>query len=134
AAKVVRGSVSGAATEPSSAEAGRSVASVSPARSAPPGGFTGLHKGLPYPVRGEVLGRFGAERPEGGLWRGIVLRSPEGTAVQAVAAGRVVYANWLSGFGNIMIVDHGAKYLSVYAYNQSLLKRVGDIVAAGDTI
>jgi len=100
----------------------------------PAGGFTGLHKGLPYPVRGEVLGRFGAERPEGGLWRGIVLRSPEGTAVKAVAAGRVVYANWLGGFGNIMIIDHGAKYLSVYAYNQSLLKRVGDVVAAGDTV
>jgi septal ring factor EnvC (AmiA/AmiB activator) len=46
----------------------------------------------------------------------------------------VVYANLLSGFGNIMIIDHGAHYLSVYGYNQSLLKRVGDIVAAGETV
>lgn len=130
AAKVVRGSVPGMGTAGTDSPA----AGTALARAAPPGGFTGLHRGLPYPVSGEVLGRFGAERPEGGLWRGIVLRSPEGTGVQAVAAGRVVYANWLSGFGNIMIVDHGAKYLSVYAYNQSLLKRVGDIVAAGDTI
>lgn len=100
----------------------------------PSGGFAGLRQGMPYPVSGDVLGKFGAERPEGGLWRGIVLRSPEGTAVRAIADGRVVYANWLSGFGNIMIIDHGAKYLSVYAYNQSLLKRVGDVVAGGDTV
>ncbi|MDS1139285.1 peptidoglycan DD-metalloendopeptidase family protein [Pusillimonas sp. SM2304] len=106
-----------------------------PARSEPAGGFSGLSKGAPYPVRSnDVLGRFGAERPDGGLWRGIVLRAPEGSAIKAIAPGRVVYANWLAGFGNIMIIDHGAKYLSVYAYNQSLLKRVGDIVIAGDTI
>ncbi|NYT75537.1 peptidoglycan DD-metalloendopeptidase family protein [Alcaligenaceae bacterium] len=103
-------------------------------RLAPQGGFQGLPKNLPYPVQGQVQGRFGAERPEGGLWRGIVLRTAEGTSVHAIAAGRVVYANWLSGFGNIMIVDHGAGYLSVYGYNQSLLKKVGDIVAAGDNI
>ncbi|MBB5214762.1 murein hydrolase activator EnvC family protein [Parapusillimonas granuli] len=115
------------------AEAAREPASR-PARAEPSGGFKGLRKGLPYPVRGEVLGRFGAQRPDGGLWRGIVLRSPEGTAVRAIEAGRVVYASWLSGFGNIMIVDHGAKFLSVYAYNQSLLKQVGDIVHGGDTI
>ncbi len=102
---------------------------------APAGGFTGLKKGAPFPVRGgDVLGRFGAERPEGGLWRGIVLRAPEGSKVHAIAPGRVVYANWLNGFGNIVIIDHGAKDLSVYAYNQSLLKRVGDVVDTGDTI
>ncbi|SHH24263.1 murein hydrolase activator EnvC family protein [Pollutimonas bauzanensis] len=111
-----------------------SVPGAGQPRLAPAGGFAGLKKGAPYPVRGDVLGRFGAERPEGGLWRGIVLRSPEGAKVHAIAPGRVVYANWLSGFGNIVIVDHGAKYLSVYAYNQSLLKRVGDIVDTGDTI
>ncbi|MEO6985728.1 MAG: peptidoglycan DD-metalloendopeptidase family protein [Paralcaligenes sp.] len=94
----------------------------------------GLKKGLRFPVQGEVQGRFGMGRPDGGLWRGIVLRAAAGTPVHVVADGRVVYANWLSGFGNIMIVDHGDKYLSIYAYNQSLLKRVGDIVHAGETI
>ncbi len=73
-------------------------------------------------------------RPEGGVWRGIVLRAPEGAPVRAVAPGVVVYAEWLRGFGNLIIVDHGQQYLTVYAYNQSLLKRVGDPVAAGDTI
>lgn len=101
----------------------------------PAGGFTGLKKGLPHPVAGEIQGRFGAERPDGsGLWRGIVLRAAPGTPVHAVAPGRVVYANWLSGFGNILIIDHGEQYLSVYAYNQSLLRQVGDIVARGDEV
>lgn len=107
---------------------------ASPARPAPPRGFHGLDKNLPFPVQGTVQGRFGASRPEGGVWRGIVLRAPAGTAVHAIAQGRVVFSNWLSGFGNLMIIDHGAGYLSVYAYNQSLLKQVGDIVGSGDTI
>jgi len=101
----------------------------------PPGGaMQGLRKGMAYPVQGEVQGRFGMERPEGGIWRGIVLRADEGTPVRAIAPGRVVYANWLNGFGNLIIVDHGAKYLSVYGYNQSLLKQVGQMVDAGEAI
>ncbi|MBO1112290.1 murein hydrolase activator EnvC family protein [Bordetella petrii] len=100
----------------------------------PPGGGNGLHHGLPVPVRGTVQGRFGVDRPDGGVWRGIVLRAAAGTPVKAVAPGTVVYANWLRGFGNLIIVDHGKQYLTVYAYNQSLLKQVGDPVAAGDAI
>lgn len=94
----------------------------------------GLSKGLPYPVRGEVQGRFGMERPEGGVWRGIVLRAADGARVAAVAPGQVVYAGWLGGFGNLLIIDHGEKYLSVYAYNQSLLKQVGQYVQAGEAV
>ena len=103
-------------------------------RAAPAGGGNGLRHGLAAPVRGQVQGRFGVDRPDGGVWRGIVLRAPEGTPVKVVAPGTVVYADWLRGFGNLIIVDHGQQYLTVYAYNQSLLKRVGDSVAAGDTI
>ncbi|GAA0233106.1 peptidoglycan DD-metalloendopeptidase family protein [Castellaniella daejeonensis] len=104
------------------------------ARIEPEGGFPGLNKGLPHPVAGQVQGRFGTQRPEGGLWRGIVLRAPAGTPVRAVAPGRVVYAHWLSGFGNLLIIDHGKQYLSIYAYNQSLLRQVGDVVARGDEV
>src|SRR5699024_12001143 len=86
------------------------------------------------PASGPVQGRFGAERPEGGAWPGIVIRAPEGSQVRAVAPGRVAYVDWLSGFGNIMIVDHGEQTMSVYAYNQGLLKEVGDRVEAGDAI
>ena len=111
------------------------TASVSqPARAAPLGGGNGLRHGLAMPVRGQVQGRFGVDRPDGGVWRGVVLRAPEGTPVKVVAPGTVVYAEWLRGFGNLIIVDHGQQYLTVYAYNQSLLKRVGDSVTGGDTI
>ncbi|NGT14765.1 peptidoglycan DD-metalloendopeptidase family protein [Achromobacter insolitus] len=98
------------------------------------GGGNGLRHGLSMPVRGQIQGRFGVDRPDGGVWRGVVLRAPEGTPVKVVAPGTVVYADWLRGFGNLIIVDHGQQYLTVYAYNQSLLKRVGDSVTGGDTI
>lgn len=95
----------------------------------------GLARGLPPPVRASgTLGRFGGQRPDGGVWRGIVLLAPEGRPVSAVASGRVVYASWLSGFGNLIIIDHGKQYLSIYGYNQSLLKQVGDTVRAGDSV
>jgi len=96
--------------------------------------FAALRGSLPAPVSGEIYGRFGTQRPEGGLWRGVVIRAPQGAPVHAVAQGRVVYANWLTGFGNLMIVDHGAQYLTVYAYNQSLLHAVGDVVDAGEPL
>ncbi|MER1940405.1 peptidoglycan DD-metalloendopeptidase family protein [Castellaniella sp. FW104-16D08] len=111
----------------------REDASLAP-RTMPEQGFAGLHKRLPRPVQGDLLGRFGAQRPEGGLWRGVVLRAAAGTPVRAVAPGRVVYAHWLSGFGNLLIIDHGQQYLSIYGYNQAVLKQVGDIVAQGDVV
>lgn len=100
----------------------------------PEGGFAGLKRGLMRPAAGQIQGRFGQERPDGGAWRGVILRAPAGDPVKAVGAGRVVFADWLSGFGNILIIDHGKEFLTVYAYNQSLLKQVGDIVARGDLV
>ena len=94
----------------------------------------GLSKNVRWPIRGTVMARFGTDRPEGGVWRGILVRADTGAPVQAVGGGTVVYSNWLRGFGNLLIVDHGQEYLSVYAYNQSLLKQVGDTVRAGDTV
>ena len=80
------------------------------------------------------MARFGTDRPEGGMWRGVLIKAPDGAPVHAVGGGTVVYANWLRGFGNLLIVDHGEQYLSVYAYNQSLLKQVGDTIRPGDTV
>jgi septal ring factor EnvC (AmiA/AmiB activator) len=94
----------------------------------------GLKKGLRWPLRGTVMARFGTDRPEGGIWRGVLIKASVGTPVHAVGGGTVVYSNWLRGFGNLLIVDHGEQYLSVYAYNQSLLKQVGDSVRAGDPL
>ena len=99
-----------------------------------PGEQNGLKSGLKWPVRGQVMARFGTDRPEGGVWRGLLIASPEGTAVRPVASGTVVYATWLRGFGNIIIVDHGQQFLSIYAYLQSMLKQVGDVVSDSDTI
>jgi septal ring factor EnvC (AmiA/AmiB activator) len=97
--------------------------------------FSSLKGKLRLPVRGELTGRFGAPRGASGIEaKGVFIRAPEGQAVRAVARGQVVYADWMRGFGNLLIVDHGENYLSIYANNQSLLKTVGDVVAAGDTL
>lgn len=104
--------------------------------SAPDGGaFAALRGRLSLPVRGEIAGRFGRPRPEGGTtWKGLFIRAAEGTDVKAVAAGQVVYAEWLRGFGNLLVVDHGDGYLSVYGNNQSLLKENGQNVRAGEAV
>ena len=66
--------------------------------------------------------------------KGVFIRSPQGQPVRAIAGGQVVYAEWMRGFGNLLIVDHGEAYLSIYANNESLLKRVGDVVAGGEAV
>jgi len=94
----------------------------------------GIKRGIARPVRGPVLARYGSNRPDGGAWRGVLIGVTTGTPVQAVAAGTVVYATWLRGFGNLIIVDHGDEFVTVYAHNEALLKAVGESVKAGDTI
>jgi septal ring factor EnvC (AmiA/AmiB activator) len=82
-----------------------------------------------------LLGRFGQTRPDtGDVWRGILINASAGAPVKAVASGAVVFANWVKGYGNLIIVDHGNDYLSVYGYNQSLSRHVGDSVKAGEVI
>jgi septal ring factor EnvC (AmiA/AmiB activator) len=90
---------------------------------------------LHLPVRGELAGRFGARRAEGGaIWKGLFIRTAEGTEVHAVASGSVVFSDWLRGFGNLMIVDHGDGFLSVYGNNESLLLQAGETVKSGEVI
>ncbi len=97
--------------------------------------FASLKGKLRLPVRGELVGRFGAQREDSGIsWKGLFIRAREGDEVRAIADGRVVFADWLRGFGNLMIVDHGSGYMSLYGNNQALLKRVGDEVRTGDNI
>jgi septal ring factor EnvC (AmiA/AmiB activator) len=97
--------------------------------------FSALRGRLALPVAGELTGRFGAPRGTTGIEaKGVFIRAPEGQPVRAVAAGQVVYADWMRGFGNLLIVDHGEAYLSIYANNDSLLRQVGDAVSAGDTV
>lgn len=97
--------------------------------------FTSLKGQLRLPVRGELVNRFDSPRQEGGIkWKGLFIRSQNGSEVKAIAGGQVVFADWLRGFGNLMILDHGNNYMSLYGYNEANYKRVGDRVRSGDTI
>lgn len=97
--------------------------------------FDQLKGKLTLPVRGEITNRFGTPRPDSTvLWKGLFVRTSSGQAVKAIAAGQVVFADWLRGFGNLLIVDHGKGYMSLYGNNESLHKQVGDILRGGDTI
>jgi len=66
--------------------------------------------------------------------RGVIIYAPEGTAVQAVHSGKVVFSDWLRGYGLLLILDHGAGYMTLYAHNLSLKKKVGDDILQGETI
>jgi septal ring factor EnvC (AmiA/AmiB activator) len=103
---------------------------------APAAGAFGALKGrLPYPVRGELAARFGAsDTAAAPSTKGVFIRAPGGTEVKAIAPGRVVFADWMRGYGNLLILDHGDGYLSIYGNNESVLKQVGDGVHAGEAV
>lgn len=97
--------------------------------------FASLRGKLRLPVRGEVSNRFGAVRADTGVsWKGLFIKAKEGNEVKSIASGQVVFADWMRGFGNLIIVDHGSGYMSLYGNNQALLKSVGENVSGGDTI
>jgi murein hydrolase activator len=90
---------------------------------------------LRLPVTGELANRFGSPREDSTLnWRGLFIRAPQGREVHAVASGRVVFSDWLRGFGNLLILDHGGGYMSLYGNTESLFARVGDVVKGGVVI
>ena len=97
--------------------------------------FGDLRGKLNLPVRGEITNRFGTAREDTGVtWKGLFIKSAEGNEVKSIANGRVVFADWMRGFGNLMIIDHGDGYMSLYGNNQALLRKMGDTVKGGDTI
>jgi septal ring factor EnvC (AmiA/AmiB activator) len=98
------------------------------------GNFASLKGRLRLPARGQIIGRFGEKREGSTTWKGLYIRAVEGSEVKAVANGQVVYAEWMRGFGNLLIIDHGAGYLTVYGNNHSLLKQVGEPVRSGETV
>jgi septal ring factor EnvC (AmiA/AmiB activator) len=98
-------------------------------------GFARMKGHLRLPVAGELINRFGSPRSDTGLsWRGLFIRAPEGREVKAVASGRVVFSDWLRGFGNLLIIDHGGSYMSLYGGAQSLFAQVGETVQGGATV
>jgi septal ring factor EnvC (AmiA/AmiB activator) len=95
--------------------------------------FAQLRGRLNWPARGKLVAVFGASGGERGS-NGIVIAMAEGSDVHAVSHGRVVFADWMRGFGLLLIVDHGDGFMSLYGYNEALLKDVGDWVDANETV
>lgn len=116
----------------------RALAEVPPERPSAPadGAPFASHKGkLPWPARGKITARYGSARQLGSMtWRGVMIGAEEGGEVKAIHRGRVAFADWLRGFGLLIIVDHGDGYMSLYGHNQSLARGVGDWVERGDVI
>ena len=110
-----------------------SILSDYPIRSEEP--LSQLKGKLTWPVAGNLLHDFGQPRARGRLkWNGVVLAAPRGREVRAVYHGRVVFADWLAGMGLLVIVDHGEGFMTLYGYNETILKSGGEWVAPGDVI
>lgn len=97
--------------------------------------FAQLKGALNWPAKGTFLNRYGENRAGSDMvWRGIRISAPAGSEVRAVSHGRVAFADWLPGFGLILIIDHNQGYISLYGHNEALYKETGDWVQAGETI
>lgn len=90
--------------------------------------------GLAWPVAGSLLATYGGRLPDGRRSDGVLIGAPAGTAIKAVADGSVVFADWMTGYGNILIIDHGNGYMSLYAHADGLLKDPGTAVRRGDPV
>lgn len=102
---------------------------------APNAPFAKLHGKLIWPTRGRLLVHFGSSIEGSEIkWNGVLIGAPIGQNVYAVAAGRVIFAKWLEGYGLLLIIDHGDGYMTLYGRNNSLYKQVGDTVNAGEFI
>jgi len=97
--------------------------------------FARLKGKLAWPVEGKVRRLFGRNKPLSNLrWQGVIIEAKSGRQVMAVSHGRVAFADWLRGLGNLIIIDHGNSYLSLYGHNESLFKGAGEWVEAGEVI
>ena len=110
--------------------------SARPARSAAPAARTAPVQvgGLGWPLSGTLLAGYGGRMPDGRSSSGVLIGAPVGTRVQAVADGTVVFAEWMTGYGMILIVDHGTGTMSLYAHCETLLKEAGAAVRRGDAV
>lgn len=95
--------------------------------------FQSLKNKLSWPVQGKITHTFHSPRP-GGKWDGVLIKAKEGTKIQAIARGQVIFSDWFKGSGFLVIVKHDNKYMSLYAFNQSLYQEKGAWVEAGDTL
>ncbi|MFU8817182.1 MAG: murein hydrolase activator EnvC family protein [Pseudomonadales bacterium] len=97
--------------------------------------FAARKGALPWPLTGRVVHAFGQPRADGRMtWHGLMVEAQEGAAITAVHRGRVVFADWLRGFGLLTIIDHGSGYMTLYGHADVLGKQVGDWVESGEII
>ncbi|CAB0150674.1 Murein hydrolase activator EnvC [Pseudidiomarina piscicola] len=89
---------------------------------------------LSWPTEGRVRNLFGRTRSGGVKWKGSIIEASEGTPVRAIADGRVIFANWMRGYGLLLVLDHGDGYMSLYGHNQTILPNVGEVVRRGEEI
>jgi septal ring factor EnvC (AmiA/AmiB activator) len=90
--------------------------------------------GLGWPLSGTLLAGYGGTLPGGGTSSGLLIGASAGATVKAVANGKVVFADWMNGYGLILIIDHGNGYMSLYAHNEALLRDAGDDVKRGEPV
>jgi len=96
--------------------------------------FSTQKRKLMWPIKGKILASFGNKYGGSVRWKGITIRANEGEKVRAVATGKVLFAGYFKGYGMVIALDHGDDYITLYAYNQTLLQKTGDIVFLGDAI
>jgi septal ring factor EnvC (AmiA/AmiB activator) len=143
----LRAAAAKAAAERAAAARAARAAAAKPAKASKPGGNAGtpLRRpdvsgpplqvgGLSWPVSGSLLARYGGKLPDGRASEGVLIAAAPGTTVRAVADGRVAFADWMNGYGLILIIDHGNGYMSLYAHNDALLRDAGDVVKRGDAL
>jgi septal ring factor EnvC (AmiA/AmiB activator) len=97
-------------------------------------GLKKLKRKLSWPVKGKISHSFGSRKQGYLKWKGILLAAPVGKQVKAIHNGTILFSDWLKGYGLVTVLDHGAGYMSLYGYNQALLKSVGDRVETGEPI
>lgn len=121
-------------TEIAKAKAAAEAAAKAAANKAPMDGLARHKRKLPWPVKGSVLHSYGTIQQGELRWKGMVIAQSSGSQVKSIYSGKVVFADWLRGYGLMIVIDHGKGDMSFYGYNQTLLKKVGDNVRTNDPI
>jgi septal ring factor EnvC (AmiA/AmiB activator) len=100
--------------------------------------FSSMKGKLSFPVKGKIISKFGrTEHPDLHTFtfqKGIEIKAPSGMEIKSIYKGKVIYADWFKGYGNMTIINHGDHYYSLYAHAEKLLKQVGDIVKKNETV
>jgi len=97
-------------------------------------GLSKLKRKLSWPVSGKIVRKFGTQKHGYIKWKGVLKRATLGQQVKAIYNGKILFSDWLKGYGLVTIIDHGKGYMSLYGHNQTLLKKVGDYVEQGEPI